>query len=113
MEIDRKFAQKIVENLKEVIHQDINFINIDGIIIASSDIKRVNTHHSAAPLVFREGKKIIVHSNETDNNTKEGVNMPVYFEGEIIGAIGITGKTEEVLRFDEVIRAMTEAFAYQ
>jgi carbohydrate diacid regulator len=113
MRINDKVAQRIVESLREVIQQNINFINHEGIIVASSDEARIGTFHSASPQIFKEGKKVYVTGDKELEGTKEGVNMPVYFEGEIVGVIGITGSVDEVSKYDEIIRAMTESLVYQ
>lgn len=113
MTIDQGVAQRIVNDLKSVIEHNINFIDSKGMIVASSNEARIGTFHSASLLVFIEGRKVVVHNDDDYEGVKEGVNLPIYFEGTIIGAIGITGKVDEVLKVDEIIRTMTEALVYQ
>ena len=48
MKINTELAQKIVESLRDTIEQDINFIDSDGIIIASTDHRRINSLHEGA-----------------------------------------------------------------
>ncbi len=109
MDFDKGVAQRIVNDLKSVIAHNINFIDSKGIIIASSNEQRIGTFHAASLLVFIEGRKVVVSKDDEYEGVKEGVNLPVYFEGTIIGVIGITGKVDEVQRVDEIIRTMTEA----
>lgn len=113
MDMNQKVAQKIVQDLKGVVNYNINFIDSRGMIIASSNESRIGTFHQASLLVFIEGRKVVVENDNEYEGVKEGVNLPVYFEGQIIGAVGITGKVSEVLKIDEIIRTMAEALIYQ
>jgi carbohydrate diacid regulator len=113
MKLDRLIAQRVIDSLSEVIDHNVNFIDRDGIIIASADKTRIGSFHAASMKVFKKGKKIIVNTDEEYEGSLPGVNMPVYFEGEIIGAIGITGSYDEISKFDEIIRSMTESLVYQ
>jgi len=113
MNLDKMIAQRIIDSLQEVINYNINFIDRNGIIIASADKSRIGTFHATSTKVFKKGKKIIVRDNEEFEGSLPGVNMPVYFEGDIIGAIGITGNYNELSKFDEIIRTMTESLVYQ
>lgn len=47
MEIPVELALKIVKDMKDIINQDLNFINIKGIIIASTDPERCGSKHEA------------------------------------------------------------------
>ncbi|NLY08928.1 MAG: hypothetical protein GXZ11_03385, partial [Tissierellia bacterium] len=52
-------ASQIVNNIKGIINQDLNFMDRRGVIIASTDPNRVNTFHEAAKACV-DRKKIIV-----------------------------------------------------
>ncbi|HAK43621.1 MAG TPA: sugar diacid utilization regulator SdaR, partial [Clostridium sp.] len=43
--INLNLAQEIVNAVKEVVDKNINFIDINGIIIGSTDKSRLNTFH--------------------------------------------------------------------
>ena len=46
MKISEELAKIIVDNIHEVIPEEINFINADGLIIASTDPKRMHRLHT-------------------------------------------------------------------
>jgi carbohydrate diacid regulator len=46
--ISHSLAQTIVDAAKEVVGKDINFIQLDGKIIASTDPSRIGSFHEAA-----------------------------------------------------------------
>jgi carbohydrate diacid regulator len=108
MEITAEFAQSIVEEIEKIIHKNINFMNREGQIIASTDKKRIGDFHEGALEVLRTKKKVVVKNDEQLKGAKPGINLPVYFNDQIIGVIGITGDEKEVGHFGEIIKKMTE-----
>lgn len=44
-EISKKTAQQIVDSVKDVCGHDVNFIQPDGSILASTNPERVGTYH--------------------------------------------------------------------
>lgn len=61
MIISKLYAQKIVDEMKAIINQDLNFIDKDGIIIASTDYKRQGQYHEGAELSIKNKKDIIIN----------------------------------------------------
>ena len=53
MKISEELAKIIVDNIHEVIPEEINFINADGLIIASTDPKRMHRLHTHVYSAFR------------------------------------------------------------
>ncbi|WP_209122949.1 sugar diacid recognition domain-containing protein [Alkalihalobacillus sp. BA299] len=103
-------AQRIVNEVTKVIDEEVIVVNADGIIIAGSDSKRVGTFHEGALRVFRSKQKMQI--SETDvhslKGVKEGLNLPLFFQQDVIGVIGITGDPRAVSPFGELIQRMTE-----
>lgn len=108
MKINTELAQKIVESLKNTIEQDINFIGMNGIIIASTNPKRINSLHEGALACIKEGNTIAIKSDDQYTGSKKGVNLPVKFQKEIIGVIGISGELNIVEKYGNIIKKMTE-----
>lgn len=108
MKISAKQASNIVDSLFGVIDHDINFIDLDSIIIASSNPERVGDFHEGSKLLYETGKPIIITDDNQYVGTKAGINYPVTFDNEIVATIGITGQYEEIKRFSSVIVKMTE-----
>lgn len=108
MQITSKLAQSIVNEMSSLIGKNINFINAEGMIIASRDKDRIGTLHEGALKVLNSEKHYIVKEGDSLQGAKPGINLPVYLNDQIVGVIGITGKEEEVKPFGDVIRKMTE-----
>ena len=60
MNISKNLATNILQQLKNIINQDLNYINEDGTIIASTDPKRVGTFHAASVECIKREKTIII-----------------------------------------------------
>lgn len=97
--IRKSTAQQIVETVKDVSGCDVNFIDRDGIIFASTDHKRVGDYHEVGFRVVKTGEAIEVGSDDAFLGTHRGVNLPFVYRGEAIAAIGITGEPDEVRKY--------------
>lgn len=109
MFISKSSAKKIVLEVKDVIHQEINMMDEKGYIIASTDPKREGQFHTAAQKIISQklDQILVVHDDEYAG-TKRGINLPILFNGEIIGVIGITGDVSEVAKYGRIIKRITE-----
>ncbi|RKQ34338.1 CdaR family transcriptional regulator [Oceanobacillus halophilus] len=108
MEVSPTLAQEIVTDMKGIINQDLNFIDTRGIVIASTNIERINTDHEGARKVLATKMDLIIERDEQFKGARKGINIPIYFENNIVGVIGITGEKEEVTKFGQIIKKMTE-----
>lgn len=109
MKIEASIAKEIATQLAETIEQNINIMNTEGIIIASSDSAREGQiHEGAKKLIAEQLPLLVVEDNLQYAGAKNGVNLPIMFENELVGTIGITGKVSEVLKYGQIIRKMTE-----
>lgn len=108
MEIAAELAQRIVVNMKEIIHQELNFINNDGVIIASTDEARIGGQHAAAKRVIETKTDLIVKDDTHFEGTKKGINIPIFSDQHLLGVIGITGNKDEVVKYGKIIKTMTE-----
>lgn len=106
--ISGKKAQYIVEEMTKIIDRPINFMNEEGIIIASTDRTRIGAVHEGATVVLQTKKALVIGREDNLAGAKEGINLPVFFENRVIGVIGITGTDSEVMKMGEIIRKMTE-----
>jgi carbohydrate diacid regulator len=108
MEISKRQAEDIIKNLKSVIQEDINFIAPDGNIIASSDESRVGSFHEGAAKVAQTKQPLIISSDYDYLGAKKGINLPVFYEQNLIAIVGITGEASDIIQFSNVIVKMSE-----
>lgn len=105
-ELTQKQASKIVKYLMECIPYNINIMDKNGIIIASGEKKRIGTKHDDMKKAI-DSKSIVIVNKDT-LFSKKGTNEPIFFEGEIIGGVGITGDPPEVSPFAKLVRTVAQ-----
>lgn len=111
MEISKQFAMEMVKELGGILSQNINFIDRNGIIIASTDTNRINTVHMGAKRIMDEGLPfLVIDSDEEYTGSKKGINLPIIVDNQIQGIIGITGDRNVVVKYGEIIKRFTEMY---
>jgi carbohydrate diacid regulator len=108
LEISTRQAKEIVRNLKSVINEDINFIAPDGTIIASSDETRIGSFHEGAVKVAETKKPLIIKSDSDYVGARKGINLPIFYEQNLIAIVGITGEAKDIIAFSNIIVKMSE-----
>ncbi|MGD8401315.1 MAG: sugar diacid recognition domain-containing protein [Bacillota bacterium] len=109
MQISKTSAMQIVTEISSIINHDVNMMDDKGIIIASTDKARLGTYHAGANMLVQNSlNELIISTDEQYEGTKQGINLPILFEGNIVGVIGVTGKWEEVGKYGQIIKKMTE-----
>lgn len=97
--IDEALALQVVNTVKDVCGQDINFIDQSGIIFASTNPKRVGTFHEIGHKAALTGETIEVDSDNAYHGTQKGINLPVYHNHTLLAVIGITGEPDAVRQY--------------
>ncbi|GAF66032.1 hypothetical protein BTS2_2932 [Bacillus sp. TS-2] len=113
--LSREIASDIVEQTTIRLKRNINIMDETGVIIASANPERINQIHYAAIEVLRTGKTIVIDNKASSEwgNSLPGINLPIEFEQQIIGVIGITGNPQSLLEFGELIKMNTEMMIKQ
>lgn len=110
MYIKKELAQQIVDSVKTIVEKDINFIDKNGIIIASTNQCRIGNFHQAGYDVVKNINDGTVKSDTQYVGSKKGVNYPIYIDKNVVGVIGITGDPEQVSKYGFVITKISEVF---
>ena len=105
--ISHNLAQQIVNTIKDVCSQDINFINPSGVIIASTNAARIGTFHEIGRKAAITGTTIEVAETDSFTGTRQGINMPLYHEDRLLAVIGITGSPEKVRKYAFLAQRIT------
>ena len=108
-------ANKIVREVRRLIKENIIIINIQGVIIASTDIERIGQFHEGALRCAKQKKTVIITKEDERrlHGVKAGMNLPLLFHDEVIGVIGITGEPENISQYGEILRKMTELLIHE
>ena len=109
MQISRYSAMQIVTEISNIIGQHVNMMDCKGYIIASTNSERIGTLHEGAKTVIDELlSELVIYSDEEYAGSKRGINLPLMFEEKCVGVIGITGEREQVEKYGQIIKKMTE-----
>lgn len=108
MELDPKIAEKIVDNLKDVINHDINLFDTTGKIIASTNRDRIGSIHQGAYIAAHTKEFLEIENDQVYEGSRKGINVPIMFNDTVAAVIGITGEKEEVAPYGNIIKKMTE-----
>ncbi|MDO4649064.1 MAG: sugar diacid recognition domain-containing protein, partial [Eubacteriales bacterium] len=100
-------AQKIVNTVKDVCGHDINFINPNGIIFASTNSTRIGNYHEIGRQVAESRETIEVETDDSFYGTHKGVNIPFVYNRELIAVIGISGVPDEVRQYAVLAQKIT------
>ena len=106
-QIRTQLAQQIVDTLKTICSHDINFIDVDGRVSASTDPARVGGYHGGGHEAARAGQIVTIRQDDPERNVRRGINMPIRFHGSTVAVIGITGDPEEVQRYADLAQRLT------
>ena len=79
--IGKQLATQIVDTVHDVCGHDINFINKNGIIYASTNTSRIGTFHEIGKKAADTGSVIEVKESDHYEGTSAGVNIPVTHNG--------------------------------
>ena len=86
--INKKIAQSIMETVKNTIRHNINIMNERGIVIASSDPKRVGTFHEIAFQII-SGPNDVLEVDDGNHliGTQKGINVVLKYKNIKVGVL--------------------------
>lgn len=115
MVITERLAQQIVDRTMEIIGKNINVMNEQGIIIGSGDKDRLGTQHDGAVQVIKRQRGVTITEEEAGEmkGAKPGINLPILFQNQIVGVVGITGLPSEVESYGELVKMAAEVTLQQ
>lgn len=94
-----ELANELVEVTSSLVGgRTINIMNTSGVIIASTEHHQIGSFHPGAMEAIRTGKVVNIYRNQPDcyPGCKEGCNMPLRVNGNIIGVVSIFGDPDQI-----------------
>ena len=102
-------GMRIARELKATIGRDVNIMDRDGVIIASTDPLRIGKPHAAARQIIAQQLPVLeVTAADAAAGIQEGINLPIRVGGVLEGVLGITGPADSVRELGAVARKMAE-----
>jgi carbohydrate diacid regulator len=108
-------AQDIVSRTMRIIPFNVNVMDAHGVILASGDPDRVGELHDGALLALAKRATVEVDaaSARLMHGAKPGINLPLVVNGQLAGAVGLSGPPPEVRQFGELVRLTAEMILEQ
>lgn len=108
-QLSTQSAQRIVAEIGGIVGQNINMMDAQGYIIASTDPARIGFLHEGARQIIEERlPELYIGAEEATATARTGLNLPITHRGDIVGVIGITGEYGQVIGYGQVVKKMTE-----
>ncbi len=111
--LDPEFAQSLVDIISAELNKNVNIVDKDGIIIASFSKERIGQLHEVGIKMLQSEKIHEFSVSEDDQQqfmgVRTGFNVPIWFENECVGLIGVTGKSEEAAPYARLAAHFVEA----
>ncbi|GAB3086640.1 sugar diacid recognition domain-containing protein [Nocardioides zeae] len=94
--LDPALAQRVVDAVAPTLRRDLNLMDIDGTVVASTRADRVGQPHRAAREVVATGRPVLVTDVAEGVEDRPGANVPLELDDRIAGVVGVTGDPAEV-----------------
>ena len=109
MKLSQSTVHQLIDELSSVIEYNLNIMDEKGTIIASTDPERIGQFHEAALLIIDQDlPSLLVHHDGEYHGCREGTNVPLLVDGEIIGVLGITGNVDDTSKYASIIKKTAE-----
>ncbi|GAA0178390.1 sugar diacid recognition domain-containing protein [Clostridium sediminicola] len=105
-----EMLQRLADEIIKDIGYNVNIIDEKGIIVASGSKDRVGTFHKIGKQAAELEKRIDIEIEDEEilKGVKTGINQPFYYNGKVIGVIGITGDPDQIDDFVKLVKSMIE-----
>lgn len=115
MELSKQLAERIVTRTMKAVNKNVNIMNSSGVIIASGNKERIGNIHEGAVLALKRRSEFSINEKQCRelNGVKEGTNIVIEFQGNIVGVIGITGRRDEVIGYGKLLKMTAEMIIEQ
>lgn len=108
-------ARQIVQRTMRIIQYSVNVMDEHGIIIASGESSRLHQRHEGAVLALTENRIVEIDCAMASQlkGVKPGINLPISFQDQLIGVLGISGEPSEVRAYAELVKMAAELIIEQ
>lgn len=113
--LSTELAQDIVSRTMRIIPYNVNVMDAHGSILASGNPARIGELHAGAMLAL--AKKLTVEVDDASarnlHGAQPGINLPLTVNGQLCGAVGLSGAPDQVRQFGELVRLTAEMILEQ
>ncbi|KQQ32432.1 transcriptional regulator [Duganella sp. Leaf126] len=113
--LNSALAQDIVTRTMQIIPYNVNVMDAHGSIVASGNAARIGELHTGAMLALAKQLPVEIDSASARNmhGAQPGINLPLTVNGQVCGAIGLSGAPDDVRQFGALVRLTAEMILEQ
>jgi carbohydrate diacid regulator len=113
--LSTELAQDIVTRTMKIIPYNVNVMDASGSILASGNPSRIGELHTGAMLALAKRLTVEIDSAGARNmhGAQPGINLPLSVNGQVCGAVGLSGAPDDVRQFGELVRLTAEMILEQ
>lgn len=113
--LENTLAQQIVDRTMQIIDSNVNVMDSRGRIIGSGDAERLGELHEGALLAISQQRIVDIDNAVTRHlhGVRPGVNLPLRVDGQIVGAIGLSGDPARLRQYGELVCMTAEMMLEQ
>lgn len=113
--LDPAIAMQIVTRTMSILGHNVNVMNSRGVILGSGDNLRIGAVHEGALLAITQNRVVEITPEVASGliGVKPGINLPLHYQGKIIGVIGITGEFKEITPYGQLLKMTAEMIVEQ
>lgn len=107
--IDVELANRFIRQASNYTDYNINVMNENGIIVASSDNSRVGSFHEVAYTLMKANKDVVeVTTKDNFQGGRVGINMALIYKRKKIGVLGVSGDPDKIRDSANMIKMAME-----
>lgn len=113
--LENTLAQQIVDRTMQIIDSNVNVMDSRGRIIGSGDAERLGELHEGALLAISQQRIVDIDNAVTRHlhGVRPGINLPLRVDGQIVGAIGLSGDPTRLRQYGELVCMTAEMMLEQ
>lgn len=109
MLIPQETLQRVIGELQDIIGQDMEIMDENGIVIASTNRGRIGVLHAGAVHLRDQRLQELLVSEEGEyEGSLPGIVLPLMLDGEVAGAVGLSGDRRNLRKLGRVIQKMAQ-----
>ncbi|KAA0965072.1 transcriptional regulator [Sporosarcina sp. ANT_H38] len=102
-----RVAQDIVDKTSKILQYPISITDNEGYIIGATDRSRIGIFHQPSLEVVKRNIMLDC-KDEIENRVLPGVSVPIMFNNQVIGVLGIVGDPREVDKYGQLVKNQVE-----
>src|SRR5690625_2720938 len=96
--LTKAIAEDVVDQTTDSLSYSMAVMARRGVIIGSGEQSRIGEMHEGAMNAIVQKRRVDIAVDQMKNlaGTKPGINLPIIFEDDIVGVIGISGEPNSI-----------------